>query len=166
MVQMTSYFQDNLISLRETFSKIFVKIGHDDVTWRHMTSFLHFVHKKCWRQQKIRIQAGPVPIFQWELYNTYPTRGQTLFCDKRLKRYRIFNICRIFADVSKKMLKSAQIMPESNFLWVNHVKIILNKLQTKFGTKWTKNREVMMGGQLGPLPYIALKKPTRCRIKA
>ena len=39
MVQMTSYFHHNFMSIRETFPEDLVKIRHVDVKLRHMTSF-------------------------------------------------------------------------------------------------------------------------------
>ena len=39
MVQITSYFDHSTIFIRETFSEVFVKIRHDDVILRQLTSF-------------------------------------------------------------------------------------------------------------------------------
>ena len=39
MMQMTWYFHQTLISIGETFPESLVKIRHDDVMWRHVTSF-------------------------------------------------------------------------------------------------------------------------------
>ena len=39
MVQMTSYLHHNIISRRQTFPEVFVKIRHDDAILRHITSF-------------------------------------------------------------------------------------------------------------------------------
>ena len=39
MAQMTSYLHHNIISRRQTFPEVFVKIRHDDAILRHMTSF-------------------------------------------------------------------------------------------------------------------------------
>ena len=36
---MTSYLDTNIISIKETFSESLVKIRHDDVILRHVTSF-------------------------------------------------------------------------------------------------------------------------------
>ena len=91
MMQMTSYLYHNIISTRETFSEILVKIRHDDVTWRHVTSFSHFLHKKCWCQQKIFNMGHPLCIFWIELYKTFDLRGQPLLYDKWFTSYRLFS---------------------------------------------------------------------------
>ena len=39
MAQITSYFHHSTIFIRETFSEVFVKIRHDDVILRQLTSF-------------------------------------------------------------------------------------------------------------------------------
>ena len=39
MMQMTSYSHHNLILIKQTYPDILVKIRHDDVILRHMTSF-------------------------------------------------------------------------------------------------------------------------------
>ena len=46
---MTSYLHHSTISRRKRFSESLVKIRHDDVTWRHMTSFSRFFTKNCWK---------------------------------------------------------------------------------------------------------------------
>ena len=52
MVQMTPSLDINVIWSRETFYGIWVKFRCHDVTWRHVTSFLKYSLKKCWRLQK------------------------------------------------------------------------------------------------------------------
>ena len=47
MMQMTPYLQHNLIVMKETFPEILVKIRHDDVILRQVTTFLKFLLKKC-----------------------------------------------------------------------------------------------------------------------
>ena len=42
MMQMTSYLHHYLILMIGTYSEIFVKIRHDDVILRDVTSFRHF----------------------------------------------------------------------------------------------------------------------------
>ena len=108
MMQMTSYLHHSIISTRETFPEILVKIRHDDVTWRHVTSFSHFLPKKCWRQQKIFNMGHPLCIFWIELHKTFDLRGQPLFYDKWFTSYRLFSEKADFrwrhheiADVSK-----------------------------------------------------------------
>ena len=54
---------------------------------------------------------GRVLIFRVQRYNTFPTRGQPPFYDKRLKRYRIFNIRRIFDDVIDKNVDVSKNFP-------------------------------------------------------
>ena len=39
MMQMTSYLHHNLILMKGTYAEILVKIRHDDVILRHLTSF-------------------------------------------------------------------------------------------------------------------------------
>ena len=75
-----------------------VKIRHDDVILRHVTWFLKFQLKKCWRQQKVGTKGPSVLIYRMRANNTFSTRGQPLSYDKRLNNYRIFSFCRIFDD--------------------------------------------------------------------
>ena len=98
-MEITSYLHHNLIFMKEIYPEIFVKIRRRDVILRHLTSFLQFLHKKCWRQQKIGKMGRSVLIFRMWPNNTFPTRGQPLSYDKRFNSYRIFSFCRIFDDV-------------------------------------------------------------------
>ena len=98
MVQMTSYLHHNFMSIRESFSESLVKIRHDDVAWRHVTFSCILCLESADVSKKNCIIDGRVLIFRVQRYNTFPTRGQPPFYDKRLKKYRIFNIGRIFAD--------------------------------------------------------------------
>ena len=117
MMQMTSYSHHNLILMKETYPVILVKIRHDDVILRHVTSFLQFLLKKCWRQQKLGTMGRSVLIFRMRPNNTVPTRGQPLPYDKRLISYRIFSFCRIFDDVITKNADVSKKSAETKFFW-------------------------------------------------
>ena len=103
------YLHHNIISVKETFSESLVKIRHEDVTWRHVTLFLKYLPKNCWRHQKIGTMGQSLLIFRMRPHNTFPTRGQPLSYDKRFTSYRICtgyrflsDFCRIFDDVITK----------------------------------------------------------------
>ena len=78
-MQMISNFQSSILWGRTTFSESLVKIRRHDVTWRHVTSFLKIVLKKCWRQQKISTMGKLFIIFRLHLDNIFPSRGQPTF---------------------------------------------------------------------------------------
>ena len=109
MMQMSSYSHHSIIPMSKTFSQIFVKIRHDDVAWRHMTSFFKNVPKKVLTSSKICTMGQYMLIFQIQPNNTFPTSGQPLPYDKRFNFYQIFNFCRIIDDVITKIADVSKI---------------------------------------------------------
>ena len=57
MILLTSYLDQSTILRHKILFIILMQIRHDDVTWRHKTSFHKIVPKKCWRQQKISMMG-------------------------------------------------------------------------------------------------------------
>ena len=124
-MQMTSYLDHNIISRRKTFCDFFLKIRHDDVTWRHVTSFPYFLPKKCWRQQKWVKMGHPLYIFWIELHKSIDLRGQPLFYDKWFTSYRLFSEKTDFwwrhhkiADVSKNNDVIVKMVMKKKTSWV------------------------------------------------
>ena len=83
---------------RETFPDVLGKIRHDDVTWRHVTSFYVFlakncwkVLKKCWSKQKLPNMALPFTIYLIEHYISFNLRGQPHLYDKWFNFYRFWH---------------------------------------------------------------------------
>ena len=80
---------------------LFVKIRHDDVTWRHVTSFCHILLKRC---QKVLTSAkifvmGLLSFILWMgLHKGFLSKDQPLLSDKRFTNYRFFSERRYFAD--------------------------------------------------------------------
>ena len=66
--------------------------------WRHVTLFLKYLPKNCWRHQKIGTMGQSLLIFRMRPHNTFPTRGQPLSYDKRFTSYRIFTGYRFLSD--------------------------------------------------------------------
>ena len=81
MTQITPNFHRMIIWRYETFSESLVKIRCCDITWRHVTSLLKIVIKKCWRQHKISTMGKLFIIFWLHLDNIFPSRGQPTFYD-------------------------------------------------------------------------------------
>ena len=125
LMEMTSYLDTNIISIIETFSESLVKIRRRDVIWRHVTSFLNFMPKKCWRQQKWGPMGHPLNIFRRQLSNSNKMRGQPFFYDLRLKRYLTFPWYVGFlwrhhkiADISRNNDVTGKIMTSFESSWV------------------------------------------------
>ena len=104
MDQMTSNFHHNLISMRETFPEILVKIRRDDVMLRHMTSLRKWRHLKndvMWRHH-----VGFLQKFQEMFLSLILTYGENLKSLAQFKRelWIFFHIM----TSSPKMLTSAK----------------------------------------------------------
>ena len=74
LTQITSNLDSRQISLRGTISVSFMKIRRRDVIWRHMTSFLSFGPKNCWRQQILNRRTPWNVVFRKEHSKTEKMR--------------------------------------------------------------------------------------------
>ena len=73
-MQMTLYSYHNIILMKGTYSEIFVKIRHDDVILRHVTSFCYIPRKCCWQTADV-CKKYPVWVNQYRFFAKNITRA-------------------------------------------------------------------------------------------
>ena len=73
-MQMTLYSHHNIILMNGTYSEIFVKIRHDDVILRHVTSFCYIPRKCCWQTADV-CKKYPVWVNQYRFFAKNITRA-------------------------------------------------------------------------------------------
>ena len=106
-MQMTSYLDTNIISIRETFSAILVKIWRRDVTWRHfpnlgVKSADVIKNLAGWGANSSFSEKGKVIHLKWGVNHISTICGSKVIA---------ISVCgRIYDDVIMILLTSAEIM--------------------------------------------------------